>query len=763
MRGFLLFLVLLVSWALPARSTALVAPVHTMARGTYIFPDGIQIPSTSNSSFEAPWYAVRSSNGIEGRFRARSTGAFIESPDPNLPDAASILHFVGLYDPAVKNGVCDDTSAASKGADCGADSDCGGTAGACKRDGARCDAASTNKGVLCQVSADCTGGGACNTGTAVKNFPPQGRPVLETGGTRTFIGARRDLLVDGRPSVAAGALGACVKRGAACLTDATCAGTNYCNGGANKDSVCTVDSNCPSGKCEPEYCVNLQCTKVFPFAGTCLKDADCVTPVGQTCWRGYRSFDWIIRGYDCAVDTGSLTSPTGDGRIDVAASDGEANCVDTTTSGAGTPTSLEHNWRLRVEIDNPGTPSKSAGVARCHNTGALCTTQAACPGSYCQASDPFEANHVEFNNEAVGNVWKANRDGQMTFTGPQIYGDGIKRCTHNPVLQCLVDADCPPWQGGTLDVCRGDDIVYDASAYIDSAVQFSSNGFLKTLPGAIMRFADTLGDVYSFTDAASFADHKRDLRLQCNDGSCAIPSAESRHLKFRARNTSVTSEWDIFAASTAIPELWIQRPLGANPTFRLNYGSATGGVTAYFDGSIGDASGNGNSTYATANGWLRTTRKVSSSLPTCDVTTEGLLAHAGASTASRTCTCEKTDCPGGGACTPTYGWRVVGGNKLACDSAAFQFQATSGTTISVIGREVVELNYGSGATVTDLTGGVRGQRVTFICLTSNVTFSDGATIHLAGGGPTYNCLTDSVVSFVLDGSSVWREVSRSVN
>lgn len=705
-------------------------------------------------------YAVRSANGIEGRFRAYSTGAFLESPDTSLPDFASASHFVGLYDPGVKNGLCSNLAASSKGATCGADSDCGGTVGACVH-GSRCDTSSAGSaGNACQIDSQCAPG-SCAVGTSPTNFPLKGRPVLETGGSRTFVGERRDFLVDGRPNISPGASGVCVKQGTACLTDASCAASLYCNGGVNKDTVCTVDANCPSAKCEPEYCVNLQCTKVFPFAGTCLKDADCSSPSGQTCWRGNRSFDLIVRGYDCAVDTGSVAVPGGDGRIDVAASNGEGTCVQSQTSGAGTASSSEHNWRWRVEIDSPGIPTKAAGLAKCRNTGASCAVQADCPGSFCQASDPYETNHLELNNEAGSTVTRWNRDGQMTQLGPTVFGDGIKRCTNNPIIQCTVDADCPPWQGGTLDVCRGDDIAFDASSYVNTAIQFSSNGFIKTLPGAIFRLSDTIGDFYSFTDGTAFADHKRDFRLQCNDGSCALANADSRHLKWRSRVAGTTNEWDMYATvgSSGAPELWTLRPGGSSPAFRLNFGA----TFTSLDGSIGDATGGG-ATYDTANGYFRATRKSSTSLPLCSVSSEGLIASATAANGSRPCVCEKVDS------TPTYAWRVMGGTRLGCEPAVWQYQATSGTTISVLGRDVIELNYGSPANVTGFTGGVRGQRVTVSCLTANVTFIDSATLMLAGSA-NHVCALDEVMNFVVSctqsdcaaGTTVWREAGRSVN
>lgn len=733
---------LLVALAIAVTAAAVERVDHE--NGVHFFPDGVELgPTPATPAPDAPvgCFTVRSSNGIEGSLCANTGGAFIQSPDPRVAGGANPQHYIGLFDPAILNGTCDATASTNQGGDCGGDADCGGVVGACKRDGSRCQGGA-NAGNLCQVSSDCPSG-TCNTGTAVKNFPAQGRPVHETGGRRTFTINRRDFLLEGRPSIAPGQTGVCVKRETACLTDAGCT-TKYCNGGANKDAACLSDGDCPSAMCETTRCVNLLCEKVFPFAGFCLRDADCTSPSGQQCRRGYRSFDFLIRGYDCAVDTGSVANPTGDGRIEVAADDGEANCVDTQTSGAGVASSLEHQFRWRLEIDSPGLASKASGIRRCRDSGLECTVQADCPGSECRASDPFELFHLELNSEAAQTVWKANRDGQITHGGPTVFGDGIRRCTNNPAIQCTTDADCPFWKasgGGvpTRDVCRGDEIILDSTAFLHSALPVSSLGYIKTLVGAIFRMADSSDvTVYAYTDGQSFADHQRDLRLQCDDNTCTAAATDSRRLKLRARSGSTTREWDVFASGTN-DQLEIRAPGSGASTFRITAAGDLDGTTSA----------------GSANGYPRQTRRASSSLPTCDANALGREALATATNGARTCVCEQVDS------TPTYAWRVPG-IRAACDSALWQYQATSGASISVIGRDVVELNYGGATTVTSLTGGVRGQRVTFICLNGNVTLQENANMNLAGAGD-FVCTADDTITVVLDGSSIWREQSRSVN
>lgn len=87
-------------------------------------------------------------------------------------------------------------------------------------------------------------------------------------------------------------------------------------------------------------------------------------------------------------------------------------------------------------------------------------------------------------------------------------------------------------------------------------------------------------------------------------------------------------------------------------------------------------------------------------------------------------------------------------------------QFSSGTTLDVRGYEMLELNYGSPATVTNLTNGVRGQTLILIALTGNATIGHGSTIKLAGGS-NWTMPTGATLTLLYNGhNSTWYEVGR---
>lgn len=621
-------------------------PVKLYGNGTHRFPDAIE---TKQAQFF-------SANGIEGRVRANNSGVFLESPDPSAPNAASASHWSGLYDPGVKNRVCDDSASANKGVDCGSDADCGGTVGACAIE-SHCSSGASSPGLLCQVDSACTGG-SCNAGTAVTNFPFTGRPVLESGGSRTFIAARRDMLLDSRISQTPGSTGVCIKQSGACLTDADCT-TKYCNGGASKDGACTTDADCASGKCETTVCMNLLCTKAFPFAANCTSDAACVTPAGQTCWRGYNSVDLLQRADDCAVDTGSVSSPGGDGRLDVATGNGEGNCTQRQTAGAGTASSTEHQFRWRMVIDSPGIPTRASGIAKCvggASNGSVCSLQSDCSGGFCQSRDPYEAFHLELVNENA-TLLRVNRDGQFSLLGPVIFGNSVNRCTHNPVIQCTTNADCPPWLGGTADVCRGQEITLTGGAYFDSTVPFSSNSSLRPLSTQLLRLANAAGnDILSYTDPQTLVDFGMEARMRCNaaSGTCAA-NVSSVPLVFRGQGTSGSQkEWFVFAngsppgSSLSGVRLAIRRP-GASTT----PGTNADGV------AIEEDSTNSTTVLTTPNGYIKVRADNQPAAGLCDATHTGLLAYSTLTGVGNFCGCREVS-------AGVYAWRKMSDETVAC-------------------------------------------------------------------------------------------------
>lgn len=80
-------------------------------------------------------------------------------------------------------------------------------------------------------------------------------------------------------------------------------------------------------------------------------------------------------------------------------------------------------------------------------------------------------------------------------------------------------------------------------------------------------------------------------------------------------------------------------------------------------------------------------------------------------------------------------------------------------TPSVAGFDIWFTGNSGATTITNLTNGSVGQRVTLICGDANTTLSDAGTLRLNGA---FTCTADDTITLVYDGAN-WFEVARSVN